>query len=245
LKIIDIRFITLIARGQSLRDGAWHQSLTSPLGLLSPYALTYGAAMRFAGGTLIYVFRRRSDAAPEKTPEAAKPGGKGRPTPKRSEAQKRNRQPITAPKDRKEAYRTVRERQARDRAKAREGMARGDDKYMVKRDRGPVRRLARDYVDSRRTIASYFMFVMLAIVMVSLLPYVWAKLLGFLAIPVMLGVVLIEGFVISRKVGRLAAERFPDENRSGAGFYAAMRSMQMRRMRMPSPQVKPGQKEKV
>lgn len=196
--------------------------------------------MRFAGGTLIYVFRRRSDSAPEKTPEVTKPGGKGRPTPKRSEAQKRNRQPITAPKDRKEAYRAVRGRQARDRAKAREGMARGDDKYMVKRDRGPVRRLARDYVDSRRTIASYFMFVMLAVVMISLLPYVWARLLGFFAIPVMLGVVIIEGFVISRKVSRMASEQFPDEDRSGAGFYAAMRSMQMRRLRMPAPQVKPG-----
>lgn len=201
--------------------------------------------MRFAGGTLIYVFRRRSVSAPEKAPEVTKPGGKGRPTPKRSEAQKRNRQPITAPKDRKEAYRAVRERQARDRAKAREGMARGDDRYMVKRDRGPVRRLARDYVDSRRTIASYFMFVMLAVVMISLLPYVWARLLGFFAIPVMLGVVIIEGFVISRKVGRLASERFPDEDRAGAGFYAAMRSMQMRRLRMPAPQVKPGRPGKA
>jgi hypothetical protein len=199
--------------------------------------------MRFAGGTLIYVFRRRSDSATQQAPEVIKPGGKGRPTPKRSEAQKRNRQPITAPKDRKEAYRAVRERQARDRVKAREGVARGDDKYMVKRDRGPVRRLARDYVDSRRTLASYFMFVMLAVVMVSLLPYAWSKLLGFFAIPVMLVVVFVEGFIISRRVGRLASERFPDEDRSGAGFYAAMRSMQIRRMRMPTPQVRPGRQK--
>jgi hypothetical protein len=181
-----------------------------------------------------------TDGDSDLTQQLERAAGKGRPTPKRSEAQKRNRQPITAPKDRKEAYRAVRERQARDRTKAREGMARGDDKYMVKRDRGPVRRLARDYVDGRRTIASYFMFVMLAVVMVSLLPYAWAKLLGFFAIPVMLGVVIVEGFLISRKVGRLAAEQFPDEDRSGAGFYAAMRSMQMRRLRMPAPQVKPG-----
>jgi hypothetical protein len=202
--------------------------------------------MRFAGGTLIYVFRRRSDAAPEKTPEVVKPGGKGRPTPKRSEAEKRNRQPITAaPRDRKEAYRATRERQARDRKKAREGMARGDDKYMVKRDRGPVRRLARDYVDSRRTVASYLMYVLLAIIGISLLPYPWAKLLGFLVTPLMLIVVVVEGFFISRKVNKLAAERFPDENRSGAGFYAVMRSVQMRRTRMPSPQVKPGQKGTV
>jgi Protein of unknown function (DUF3043) len=210
--------------------------------------------MRFASGTLIYVFQRRSerrsDSAPDQTSskvadKVAKPGGKGRPTPKRSEAEKRNRQPITAPTNRKEAYRAVRERQARERARAREGMARGDDKYLVKRDRGPVRRLARDYIDSRRTLASYFMFVMLAIVMISLLPNVWAKTLGFFGIPVMLGVVLIEGFVISRKVGKLAAERFPDENRSGAGFYAAMRSMQMRRLRMPAPRVKPGEQHSI
>jgi hypothetical protein len=124
-------------------------------------------------------------------------------------------------------------------------MARGDDRYLPKRDRGPVRKLARDYVDSRRTIASNFMFVLIAIMIISFTRNPWAQLITFFAMPVMILVVLVEGFLVSRAVNRLAAERFPDEPRSGAGMYAAMRSMQMRRLRMPTPAVKPGERGKV
>jgi hypothetical protein len=205
--------------------------------------------MTFAGGSLICVFRRRSEAdskaTPEDTLDPVKAGGKGRPTPKRKEAEKRNRQPITAPKDRKEAYRQVRERQARERTKAREGFARGDDKYLPKRDKGPARKLARDYVDSRRTIASNFMFVLIAILVVSFTRNAWAQLFAFFAMPTMILVVLVEGFFLSRGVNKLAAERFPDESRAGLGMYAAMRSMQMRRLRMPAPRLKPGERDQV
>lgn len=204
--------------------------------------------MTFAGGSLICVFRRRTEAdskaAPADTLEP-KSGGKGRPTPKRKEAEKRNRQPITAPKDRKEAYRQVRERQARDRTKAREGFARGDDKYLPKRDKGPVRKLARDYVDSRRTIASNFMYVLIAILIISFTRNPWAQIFAFFAMPAMILVVLVEGFIISRGVNKLATQRFPDQSRAGLGMYAAMRSMQMRRLRMPAPQLKPGEQDKV
>ncbi|WP_245679283.1 DUF3043 domain-containing protein [Actinomadura hibisca] len=191
------------------------------------------------------MFRRRTQEAPENPPQVVKPGGKGRPTPKRSEAQKLRRQPITAPANRKEAYRKLREKQAADRVKQREGMARGEDRYLLKRDKGPVRRLARDYVDSRRTVGSYLMYVMFAIVAVSLLPLGAAKLLSLLIPPVLLAAVFVEGLLISRGVKKLAAERYPNEDAKGAGLYAAMRAMQIRRLRMPAPQVKLGDKDKV
>ncbi|MBC6461646.1 DUF3043 domain-containing protein [Actinomadura sp. HBU206391] len=191
------------------------------------------------------VFRRRSEPAPVETPEVVKPGGKGRPTPKRSEAEKRRRQPITAPKDRKEAYRKVRSRQAEERAKARAGAARGEDKYLQKRDRGPVRALARDYVDARRTIGSYLMWAFIVMFMLSLLPYLFAKLIVPLAFPVLLALALIEGLLISRQVKKLAAERFPGEEQRGVGMYAALRSMQLRRLRIPNPRLRPGDKGKV
>jgi hypothetical protein len=175
-----------------------------------------------------------------------KPGGKGRPTPKRSEAEKRRRQPITAPpKNRKEAYRKVRERQADDRVKIREGMARGDDKYLQKRDKGPVRKFARDYVDARRTLGSYLMWTMFAVVLISLLPIMIAKVLVLFVPPLLLAVVLVESVFISQRVKKLAAERFPGEDQHGVGLYAALRAMQIRRMRIPNPQVRLGDKDKV
>ncbi|WP_285693917.1 DUF3043 domain-containing protein [Actinomadura sp. NBRC 104412] len=191
------------------------------------------------------MFRRRTQEAPQDPPQVAKPGGKGRPTPKRAEAEKRRRQPITAPANRKEAYKRVRERQAAERARAREGMARGEEKYLLKRDKGPVRRLARDYVDARRTVGSYMMYVLFAIIVLSLLPFAAAKLLVVFAPGLLLGVVLVEGMVLARGVKKLAAERYPDESTKGVGMYAAMRAMQIRRLRVPSPQVKPGQKDLV
>lgn len=196
----------------------------------------------FAAGTLISVFRRRTQAAPEESPQAVKPGGKGRPTPKRSEAEKRRRQPITAPSNRKQAYKQVRERQAGSRAKAREGMKSGDEKYLLKRDKGPVRKLARDYVDGRRTVGSYLMYGMFVIVVLSFVRTPATALLLLLAPPLLLGVVLVEGWFISSRVKRLTAERYPDEDRKGVGLYAAVRAMQIRRLRMPAPQVKPGTK---
>ncbi|MFD0686852.1 DUF3043 domain-containing protein [Actinomadura fibrosa] len=191
------------------------------------------------------MFKRRTPEAPANPPQVVKPGGKGRPTPKRSEAEKRRRQPITAPSSRKEAYRKVRERQASERVKAREGMAKGEEKYLLKRDKGPVRRLARDYVDARRTVGSYLMYAMFAIVMLSLLPIPAARLLVLFAPPLLLVVVFAEGLLLSRGIKRLAAERYPDEDTKGVGMYAAMRAMQIRRLRVPGPQVKVGEKDRV
>jgi hypothetical protein len=199
----------------------------------------------FAAGRLIPVFKRRTPEAPADPPQVVKPGGKGRPTPKRRDAEKLRRQPITAPASRKEAYKKVRERQASERVKAREGMAKGDERHLLKRDKGPVRRLARNYVDSRRTFGSYLMYAMFAMVLLSMLPIPAARLLVLFAPPLLLVVVFAEGFLLSRGIKRLAAERYPDEDTKGVGMYAAMRAMQIRRLRIPNPQVRIGEKEEV
>jgi hypothetical protein len=151
---------------------------------------------------------------------------------------------MTAP-GRKEAYRRVRKKQAQERVRVREGMARGDDKYLQKRDRGPVRRLARDYVDARRTAGSYLMWSFFVIFAISLLPFMLAKIIVPFMFPLLLGIALVEGLIISQRVKKTAAERFPGEDLSGVGMYAAMRSMQMRRLRLPKPRLQPGDKDKV
>ena len=202
-----------------------------------------------SAGRLICVFRRRTDTAteePSTTPEVVKPGGKGRPTPKRSEAQKRNRKPITAPRTRKEAYSQARERQSRDRQKAKEGMARGDDRYLPKRDQGPARRLARDVVDSRRTFGEFFMYLTLLILVVAMAAPITVKAYLYqFGWPVMLVLIVGESIYLGRRVKKLAQERFPDENLRGLAMYTATRSMQIRRFRMPQPRLKPGQKDQV
>lgn len=195
------------------------------------------------------MFRRRTDTAtkePPQPPEPAKPTGKGRPTPKRRDAEKRNRQPITAPRTRKEAYRQTRERQAGDRQKARAGMARGDERYLLKRDKGPVRTLARDFVDSRRTFGEFFMYLTILIVVLSMVAPLTVRIyLQTFGLPIMLVVIIAESLYISGRVKKLAHERFPGESTQGVGIYAATRSMQIRRLRMPQPRLKPGQQAEV
>src|SRR6516164_10600621 len=92
------------------------------------------------------------------TKSPAVTAGKGKPTPKRSEAERRRRQPYTAPKDRKEASRVSRDRQRADRGRRMEAVRRGEEWAMPPRDRGPVRAFARDYVDSKRRFSEYYMY---------------------------------------------------------------------------------------
>lgn len=162
---------------------------------------------------------------------------KGHATPKRREAEKGRRQPVTAPRDRKEAYRQAKDRQRRDRTRARTAAARGDDRYLSARDKGPVRRLARDYIDSHRMLSQYFMWASLGIVLIALVPIPAAQLLVYAVWIAMMLAVIMEGVTTARRVKRLVADRLPDEPARGVGLYAAMRALQIRRFRMPEPRV--------
>ncbi|MER7355070.1 MULTISPECIES: DUF3043 domain-containing protein [Nonomuraea] len=177
-----------------------------------------------------------------------KPQGKGRPTPKRRDAEGRRRQPVTAPANRKDAYKQMRARQAADRDKARQGMMRGEERYLPARDKGPVRKFARDWVDSRRVISQYFLPFSLVILLLTWIPFPpeirnWVYF-GVITIgwPIMMVGVLATSVWVSWKVKKLAAEKFPGENLKGIGFYASMRALQIRRLRFPPPQFLPGGK---
>jgi hypothetical protein len=50
-----------------------------------------------------------------------------------------------------------------------------------------------------------------------------------------------EGIFIGYRVRALAQERLPGENTRGVRLYAAMRALQIRRLRVPKPRIKPGQ----
>jgi hypothetical protein len=183
-----------------------------------------------------------SDADADASP--ARPGtvtaGKGRPTPKRSEAERRRRQPYTAPKDRKEAARVSRDRQRTDRTRRMEAVRRGEEWAMPARDRGPVKALARDYVDSKRRISEYYMYGLLVLLV---LLFIRTPIVQTIVPLLVLGAVLImaiEGILIGRRVKSLAAERLPGQSTRGLALYSAMRALQIRRLRVPKPRVRPG-----
>jgi hypothetical protein len=168
---------------------------------------------------------------------SATTAGKGRPTPKRSEAERRRRQPYSAPKDRKEASRVSRDRQRGDRTRRMEALRRGEDWALPVRDRGPVKALARDYVDSRRRLSEFYMYGLLVLLVLLFIPNTFVKsIVPVLVIGAVL-IMLVEGLFIGRRVRGLAAERLPGESTRGIALYSAMRALQIRKLRMPKPRV--------
>ncbi|MEU4512631.1 DUF3043 domain-containing protein [Nonomuraea wenchangensis] len=177
-----------------------------------------------------------------------KPQGKGRPTPKRRDQESRRRQPVHAPKDRKEAYRQMRAKQAAERERARKGMLAGDERYLPARDKGPARKFARDWVDSRRLPSQYFLPFSLLILLATWVPWpieIRATVLNIVIAvgwPIMMIGVVVTGVYVAWKVKREVASKLPDESVKGVGFYAAMRALQIRKLRFPPPTVAPGGK---
>jgi Protein of unknown function (DUF3043) len=199
------------------------------------------------------------DAAQTDVKESAT-APKGRPTPKRSQATRRRGPVAPAPMTSAEARRRrkeMRQKLSREERKTekvqrraamaerREKMMAGEDAYLLPRDKGPVRRFARDVVDSRRNVLGLFMPAALGLIFVMLaVPSVQVQRLLSPAMLVLVLVMVIDGLIVGRKVNRLVDQKFPDNTESGwkLGFYAASRASQLRRMRAPRPMVNRGEK---
>lgn len=164
---------------------------------------------------------------------------KGSPTPSRKEREQANRKPLISD-DRKEARRQHREAVAEQRAKMRRAMDTGEEKYLPFRDQGPQKRFARDFVDARTGVGEWLMLVMLVLLALAFIQSVttqWIVMYGMLA---MIFIVVVESIVISRAVSKRLEAKFGAVE-PGVRWYAAMRGMQLRRMRLPKPQVKRGE----
>jgi len=181
-----------------------------------------------------------SDGSPGATASRATTAAKGRPTPKRSEAERRRR-PVNAPGDRKEANRQYRDRQRTDRAKRQQAVSRGEQWALPARDRGSVKALTRDYVDSRRRLSEYYMYGLVVLLALLFVRNAFVQSIVPLLVLAAVLVMLVEGFFIGRRARALAEERFPGESTQGVRLYAAMRALQIRQLRMPKPRIKPGQ----
>lgn len=168
---------------------------------------------------------------------------KGKPTPKRREAQRRRGGPVTTPPtNRREAAKQLRARQAEERQGARTA-PRGDDRQLLARDQGPVRRMVRDLVDARRNLGG-LLLPMAAVVFVSSLtkdPGIRAAFLG-VWLATLLGVAF-DFVLLNVHLRRALRAAFPKEEKLGGHvFYGILRSTVMRRLRAPKPQVRRGQR---
>jgi hypothetical protein len=77
--------------------------------------------------------------------------GKGRPTPKRKEAESKRKVSSLAPIVTKDQKRTSKAQARENRIAQRAAYLRGEESALPARDRGPARRFVRNYVDSRRS----------------------------------------------------------------------------------------------
>jgi len=176
------------------------------------------------------------------TPRPAE-AAKGRPTPKRSEAERNRRQPITGSRA-PAAPRTPEDKaKARsDRTRRYDAMKAGESWALNPRDRGPARALARDYIDSKRRVSEYYMYILvLLLVGVFVRDKVVQTYLSPLILVLVL-VVVIDAQLIRYRLRRLVSERLPGESTRGLTWYAVMRALQIRRFRVPAPRVRPGDK---
>jgi hypothetical protein len=214
------------------------------------------------------VFRRSSAGAtegqaqgsdPAQAPEAPAKSkapaqtGKGRPTPKRSEAEAnryrsltgtttsgRNRSSTAAPSRKLTPEEKSRVRS--DRSKQMQAMRRGEEWALQPRDRGPMKKLARDYVDAHRRPSEFYMYALIVLV-ISLVAGKSHKALNsdleYLLLAI-IAVIIVDALLLRRSISKLAQERLPGESTRGITFYAIMRALQLRRFRNPAPRIKPG-----
>ncbi len=183
-----------------------------------------------------------ADPAPDGSAPARLTPAKGRPTPKRSEAEKRRRQPYVPPGDRKAATQQGRTKDRAERGRRNEAMRRGEEWALPRKDQGKVKALARDYVDSRRSISEFYLVGVLVLLVLLFVPGLRQTPVINYAVLAILLVVVGEGWYTGRKVQRLAQQRYPGESVRGVRMYTALRNTQFRKMRMPPPKVKLGTK---
>jgi Protein of unknown function (DUF3043) len=171
---------------------------------------------------------------------AGTPLGKGAPTPTRRQQEAARKRPLV-PDDRKLAAREARQKAAQARERARLGMAAGEEKYLPARDRGPQKRYVRDYVDARFSVGEILIPIMFVVIILTFIPDPYVQTYGILGLWAFFIVAVVDsvilGFIVTKKLER----KFGAGNVERVRWYAAMRALQLRIMRLPKPTVKRGQ----
>ncbi|QOR69162.1 DUF3043 domain-containing protein [Ruania alkalisoli] len=192
------------------------------------------------------MFGRKKNEDLTPTVEDETPSGKGRPTPRRRDAEARNKRPLV-PTDRKAARREQRAKYAEARERMNQAMVTGDDQHMPAQHRGPVRRYLRDYVDARWNLGELFLPIAALIVLImlgaSFIPALGnVALLAFYSLYIIVFIALADAIILAVRLRRKVRAKF-GQDRVGRGviLYVIMRAFQLRRTRLPKPQIKRGE----
>jgi len=196
-------------------------------------------------------------AMPTPAEESTPTVGKGRPTPKRREAEGRRGPVAPPPMTQREAIKrskdqgkslTKEEKRALS-AERRERMMSGDEKYVLPRDRGPVRAYVRDLVDARRNIAGILLPIAVLSFVILLIPIPTVQSYGPLVLLVAIVAAVLDTVIFARAIGQKVRAKFPkgdssdlSTKSSALGFYAFNRACLFRRWRVPRPRVAVGTK---
>ena len=102
--------------------------------------------------------------------------------------------------------------------------------------------LARDFIDSKRRVSEYYMYILVVLLAAVFVRSTAAQAIISPLVLVLIAVILIDASLIRRSLRKLMAERLPNESMKGLTAYAVMRALQIRRFRVPTPRVRPGDK---
>ena len=187
------------------------------------------------------MFRRSKSDSEVVTAAPVKEGGKGRPTPSRKEAEAAAKVRAKVPRTRKEMMAAQRLDKSESNQHIRARMKAGDEKYLLPRDKGPLRRFIRDFVDSR---ISFIELLIPLLIVTMVLGYSGNQTARGWGNAILMGTVLlviVDMFSLRRRLRRQLAVRFPYEPTKGTTYYAVTRALQMKFIRRPQAQVKIGQ----
>ena len=168
---------------------------------------------------------------------------KGRPTPKRKTSEALNKRPLV-PADRKAAGKSARVASREQRDREYQAMQTGDERYLPAKDKGPVRRYVRDYVDARRNLGEFFLPVAMVFFALTYLfkNSQFGSAIILIALYVIVLATMTDAFIMWRRLKKLLSAKFGGEtSMRGLGMYSTMRAFQIRRARLPKPQVKHGE----
>lgn len=182
---------------------------------------------------------QRNESTPEQPSqgpgaEPGKPTKKEAPTPTRKEAEAARRERLNPTLTPKEAKKKQREAQNALR-----------DSQFKAAESAPGKMLMRDHVDSRKGLAGWSMPILMGTLALSLA----VGPMGTGAVSLvsyftwfMFGLIGFDLYLMWRQFKKLAAERLPGTPMKGLLAYGINRSINLRRLRIPAPRVKPGDK---